>query len=271
MSDILTIVQKIRGHINVLRCHGSHRSLQVAEDLEELSRELAALLSAPVETDDDQPPQMLPLECVNCRSATGPLHPLNADHAGWLCRECYVKVSGEENAGQLWDDCNSSAPVSDPPEPEYNHVPFKSSGTRKVKFTEGGPPEPRIIPDAIIPTGDDGDMPIVGPPGALKRKEQPESFQVGDVVRDIHSRQLHDVFAVDPGGSVQLIEGGCFWPREDYGLVHRPGRMIPESDVREAIADERAVKRYGDVAYIAGQVIDSIASRLGVELEDNGK
>lgn len=33
------------------------------------------------------------------------------------------------------------------------------------------PAEPRIIPDAIIPTGDDGDMPTIGPPGSLKRKD----------------------------------------------------------------------------------------------------
>ena len=30
-----------------------------------------------------------PLECVYCGSTTGPLHPLDADHAGWMCPKCY--------------------------------------------------------------------------------------------------------------------------------------------------------------------------------------
>lgn len=37
-----------------------------------------------------------PLECVVCGLATGPLHPIDSDHAGWMCPTCYAKSQENE-------------------------------------------------------------------------------------------------------------------------------------------------------------------------------
>jgi hypothetical protein len=34
----------------------------------------------------------LPLECVECGEATGPLHEVDADHPGWICLRCYDRI-----------------------------------------------------------------------------------------------------------------------------------------------------------------------------------
>jgi hypothetical protein len=34
-----------------------------------------------------------PLECVRCGAPTGPLHPIDADHAGWVCPYCMEKLT----------------------------------------------------------------------------------------------------------------------------------------------------------------------------------
>ena len=40
-----------------------------------------------------------PLECMYCPTL-GPLYPVDADHAGWMCDVCYQKMQNEtENEG----------------------------------------------------------------------------------------------------------------------------------------------------------------------------
>lgn len=33
-----------------------------------------------------------PLECIECGSASGPMHPIDGDHAGWVCPKCFKKL-----------------------------------------------------------------------------------------------------------------------------------------------------------------------------------
>lgn len=46
-----------------------------------------------------------PLECVVCGSATGPLHPVDGDHAGWLCPKCSPPeddFDGNDRQAEAW-------------------------------------------------------------------------------------------------------------------------------------------------------------------------
>ena len=36
--------------------------------------------------------KLLPLQCVKCHREIGPLYPVGADCAGWMCDECYAKA-----------------------------------------------------------------------------------------------------------------------------------------------------------------------------------
>ena len=36
------------------------------------------------------------LECVKCGSATGPVRVIDADHAGWMCPECYQQTEATD-------------------------------------------------------------------------------------------------------------------------------------------------------------------------------
>lgn len=38
-------------------------------------------------------PKKMPLECINCGSATGPLWPIDSDCPGWLCIKCYKSTA----------------------------------------------------------------------------------------------------------------------------------------------------------------------------------
>jgi hypothetical protein len=44
-----------------------------------------------------------PLECLKCGAATGPLHPVDADHAGWMCPKCYGEERAEYDAAKKVD------------------------------------------------------------------------------------------------------------------------------------------------------------------------
>lgn len=39
--------------------------------------------------------QRRPLKCAECGEATGPLHPIDADHTGWVCPKCYEKLEAK--------------------------------------------------------------------------------------------------------------------------------------------------------------------------------
>jgi len=40
-------------------------------------------------------PKVLPLECVDCGSATGPMAKVDGEHPGWLCPRCYKNLQTE--------------------------------------------------------------------------------------------------------------------------------------------------------------------------------
>lgn len=40
------------------------------------------------------PAAVAPLECTRCGKPKGPLHPVDADHPGWMCGICYSFLSG---------------------------------------------------------------------------------------------------------------------------------------------------------------------------------
>lgn len=41
-------------------------------------------------------PIAAPLECTVCGSATGTQHPIDGDHAGWVCPACYAKAREDD-------------------------------------------------------------------------------------------------------------------------------------------------------------------------------
>ena len=73
------------------QCAGVTAALQCRSDINvEYAKESPGYVETEVEA---------PLECMYC-SATGPMYPIDADHAGWMCDECYQKMQNEtENEG----------------------------------------------------------------------------------------------------------------------------------------------------------------------------
>ena len=59
---------------------------------------------------DDEQKVMMPLECVDCGVASGPLHPLDGEHAGWLCPACYAVLNDcldeEDEYDEPVDSCD---------------------------------------------------------------------------------------------------------------------------------------------------------------------
>jgi Lar family restriction alleviation protein len=47
--------------------------------------------------------ELAPLECTGCGTATGPLHPIGADHPGWACATCYEKWANRRSAASSYD------------------------------------------------------------------------------------------------------------------------------------------------------------------------
>lgn len=163
------------------------------------------------------------------------------------------------------------SPAERDDEPAYHHVPFQDAGTRKVKYTDGGPLKPREVEEPTVKEF----LPVAPAAPAFQANDLVEcnrkigELSVGALYR-VESFLVPDSNAtIGPNKPcIELKQNlGMMYPAICFRLVHRPA-SIELGKVVEAIRgfiSELPDNRFGNNA---SREIVRLATRLGITPEE---